>query len=629
MKQCIDLLGEKGYLFIGDIMDLEKKDALVGELTAFKYAHAGKGYTVKTDFSAELFVSRGFWEDLGAECEGIEDIRFSDKIYTIENELTRSRYDTLITVNKGNSPARKWKKRKHRDDLRALFAVDLAALHLNIPLGGLAYIIYTSGSTGQPKGVEVEHRAAANTLRYRKEEYGMNSNDTALQLFFYGFDGFVTGFFTPLVSGARIVLLTREELGDVDKIRDAIVKNRAGYFIAVPSLYSAVIESLTAGELAALKVVTLAGEKTGTDILERTLAGNSSIEIVNEYGVTEAAVMSSIYRHQEKDKIIKIGHPIANTCLYILNEWLQLQPIGAAGELCISGTGLARGYLNKPGLTGGFFSRKPPPCTPRKSFCFINQKFFGGAGGDFSKKPPAPARLYKTGDLARWLVDGNIEFLGRIDHQVKVRGFRIEVEEIESRLMKHKAIKDAVVIDRDDGTGDNYLCAYVVLYSPGLLKAMELKEFLSRNLPGYMIPFHFVFLEQIPVTPNGKLDRKGLPVPGAAAGEEYAAPAKEIEEKLAGIWSEVLGIEKRMVGVETGFFELGGHSLSLIRMKAKIKEYFNEDIPVATMFRLPTVRALAKYLQKEEISIQVSDDILADSVKTIEETLNLLGEEDD
>jgi acyl-CoA synthetase (AMP-forming)/AMP-acid ligase II/ubiquinone/menaquinone biosynthesis C-methylase UbiE len=368
IKKAIGLLGEKGYLFIGDVMDQDKKDMLTREMKAFKYdaVNRDKGYTTKTDFSSELFLAKGFWKDLQAGLEEIAAVEFSDKIYTIENELTKFRYDVFITVDKSpvhekKNKGKKRQKQKYRDDTRQVLALDSRKLQTvrqassTLQPNHLAYIIYTSGTTGRPKGVEVEHRGVVNTLSYRKDVYGMKPGYVCLQLFSYAFDGYVTGFFTPLVSGSEVILLKKEDTGDVEKIREAVVRNRVTHFISVPALYSAIIETLGKEELTSLQVVTLAGDKPGSHGLEMTRGKNDKLEVANEYGVTESSVMSTIYRHQEQAETIKIGHPIGNTRIYILDAQYHLQPVGIGGELCISGPGLARGYLNQPELTAEKF----------------------------------------------------------------------------------------------------------------------------------------------------------------------------------------------------------------------------------------------------------------------------------
>nr|NIM12671.1 amino acid adenylation domain-containing protein [Candidatus Aminicenantes bacterium]NIM79384.1 amino acid adenylation domain-containing protein [Candidatus Aminicenantes bacterium]NIN18661.1 amino acid adenylation domain-containing protein [Candidatus Aminicenantes bacterium]NIN42550.1 amino acid adenylation domain-containing protein [Candidatus Aminicenantes bacterium]NIN85316.1 amino acid adenylation domain-containing protein [Candidatus Aminicenantes bacterium] len=314
---------------------------------------------------------------------------------------------------------------------------------------------------------------------------------------------------------------------------------------------------------------TLAGDTLLPELVEITKQKNENLELVHEYGVTEAAVMSTIFRHQEKSRRIVIGKPIANTQIYIMDHSSRLQAMGAAGELCISGAGVARGYLNRPELTAEKFIEN------RSYRTYI---------------------FYKTGDLARWLPEGNIELLGRIDLQVKIRGFRIEPGEIENRLLTHKEIKDAVVLDRGDTGGDKYLCAYIVPLKSGTNGA-ELRQYLSGALPDYMIPAYFVFLEVLPLTPNGKIDRKALPVPGFKAGEDYdyAAPRDEIEEKLARIWSEVLDVP--VVGIDDNFFDLGGHSLKATTLTARIHKELRIKVPLVEVFKTPSIRGMSLYIK--------------------------------
>ncbi|MCP4156283.1 MAG: amino acid adenylation domain-containing protein, partial [bacterium] len=320
---------------------------------------------------------------------------------------------------------------------------------------GLAYIIYTSGTTGRPKGVVIEHHQAVNTLVCRREEYKLDTRVTALQLFSYAFDGFVASFFTPILSGSKVILVSDRELKDSAKIKEAIVNNAVTHFICVPPLYAVIIEMLTKEEAAAIKVVTLSGDKLPLNILKATSGKNKNMEIAHEYGVTEASVMSTLYRHQEKDKNIKIGKPTWNTKLYIVDKYDNPQPVGVPGQLCISGAGVARGYLNRPELTREKFVTVRYPNT--QSFPNNQSPITDNQTG---------THLYRTGDLARWLPDGNIEFLGRIDHQVKIRGFRIETREIEKQILKHLAVKEAVVITREGTKNDKYLCAYYVNDAP-------------------------------------------------------------------------------------------------------------------------------------------------------------------
>lgn len=434
----------------------------------------------------------------------------------------------------------------------------------------LAYIIFTSGSTGRPKGVLVDHRSATNTLFDRKREYGLDSQTVSLQLFSYAFDGFVTSFFTPVISGAKIILLNRQEISDISWIIEAIVRNRVTHFISVPALFKVIIENIKPAETTSLKVVTLAGDRITAGIMELIRAKNPDIEIAIEYGVTEASVMSTIYRRQEKDKVIKIGKPIANTRLLILDKETMLLPLGVPGELCISGVGVGQGYVNRPELTA--------------------EKFITGSG------ILTHHFIYRAGDLARWFDDGNIEFLGRIDAQVKVRGYRVELGEIENQLLTIDYITEAAVLllsfDGSDPDEDKYLCAYVVA-SREFVKS-ELVEIISKKLPAYMIPSYFVRLERMPLSVTGKIDRKSLRELKVTVEKDYIAPRTETEKKLVDLWAEILDKEQNTIGRNANFFELGGHSLKAIKLVSRIHKIFNVRMRLVDIFNTQTIGRTAE-----------------------------------
>jgi tyrocidine synthetase-3 len=471
----------------------------------------------------------------------------------------------------------------------------------------LAYVIYTSGTTGRPKGVGVEHRQAVNTLLYRKEVYGMNTRHVSLQLFSFSFDGFVTSFFTPVISGAKVVLPGKEEIKDITVIKAMIARHGVTHFISIPGFYRAVLESPVSRDLTSLKVVTLAGDKLPPRLPGLSRERNRDIEIAHEYGVTEAAVLSTLYRHQEKDSRVKIGSPIGNAGIYILDRSGCVQPVGLPGEMCIGGAGVTRGYLNNPELTAEKFDQDEQKKDNEK-FWEVQEPFF--------KRVPGRRRLYKTGDLARWLPDGNIEFLGRIDHQVKLRGFRIELGEIENQLVKHPGVREAIVLVKGMDGEDKFLCAYIITGEKNEVDnekmKSELKEYLTRKLPDHMIPSYFTFIEQMPLTPSGKVDRKALPLPDVKGEGEYIGPGNKLEESLVEIWSEVLGMEKDNISINANFFELGGHSLKATQLISKIHKVLNVKIPLAEFFKSPTSRGLAQTIKRsmkvQYVSIEPAEE---------------------
>ncbi|MCK4257387.1 MAG: amino acid adenylation domain-containing protein [Halanaerobiales bacterium] len=469
----------------------------------------------------------------------------------------------------------------HFEDER-MYSNDSSNLENVVKPDDLAYVIYTSGSTGKPKGVMIEHLNVVNTIYWRKNEYYLNADDRVLQLFSYSFDGFVTSFFTPIVSGAEVILLNEDDAKDVLAIKEVIVTKKVTHFIAVPSLYSAILECILAKEAKSLRIITLAGEKVPKKLIVESRKLNPDLELVNEYGPTENSVATTILRNMQLEEKVTIGSPVANTRVYILNSYQKLLPINVPGEICISGGGLSRGYLNRADLT----KEK-----------FIDHPFIPGE------------RIYKTGDLARWLPNGKIEFLGRIDHQVKIRGFRIEIEEIEAQLLKHKDVQEVIVIDKEDDQNNQYLAAYIVAGCE--IGVDELREFLAHSLPNYMIPTYFTQLEKMPLTPNGKIDRKALPEPTQSCEREYVAPENDVEEKLAVIWSDVLGVQK--VGVYDNFFDLGGHSLKATFLIAKVYKFFGVELSLKEIFKTTILREQALLITNTEKKKYLSIDKLAEN----------------
>ncbi|WP_140159061.1 non-ribosomal peptide synthetase, partial [Bacillus thuringiensis] len=435
----------------------------------------------------------------------------------------------------------------------------------------LAYSIYTSGTTGKPKGVMIQHKSITNNILWRKNEYKLTEKDRVLQLFSFSFDGFVTSFFTPLVSGAQIILVGNDDVKNPPYLYNIVQRHNITHFISTPSLYSSLLAEIQYEDQLCLRIITLAGEEVTANLLRESSEKLKDVEIANEYGPTENSVVTTVYRNLKVDSKISIGKPIANNYVYILDNEQKLQPIGMPGELCISGESLAKGYVNNQSLTNEKIVPNP---------------FFSGS------------LMYRTGDLARWLPDGNLEYLGRLDEQVKIRGFRIELKDIEYQLKEYQSIDDVLVIALKDSEESNFLCAYYM--SSEEIPVSTFRNFLEKRLPGFMIPDYFVKIDQFPLTINGKIDKKSLPEPKQAISGEstYHAPWNELEEKLITIWSQILGIEKEKIGMSDNLFNLGMHSLKIASFVSRIYREFEISIPIHIIFQLSTVKEQSAYISQ-------------------------------
>jgi amino acid adenylation domain-containing protein len=463
----------------------------------------------------------------------------------------------------------------------------------------LAYVIYTSGSTGKPKGVMIEHRALSNHMLWMQERFPLDAADCVLQKTPFCFDASVWEFFAPIMAGARLTLARPGGHQDSAYLINTIVNQQVTTLQLVPSMLRVLLAEDGLERCQNLKRVFCGGEALSGELRER-FHGRLGGELYNLYGPTEATIDATcaLCDRASPPHTVTIGRPIANTQLYVLDRDMRPVPIGVPGELYIGGECLARGYLNRPELTAEKF---------------ITHSFDG---------EPA-RRLYKTGDLARYLSDGNIEFLGRVDNQVKIRGYRIELGEIESVLAQHPCVGQSVVAVREDGPGDNRLVAYVVGQRDSQTDAHELRTFLRQKLPEYMVPSAFIFLDSLPLTPNGKVDRKGLPAPDGNRDEleqAYVAPRSPTEEILAGIWAEVLKIEQ--VGVRDNFFDLGGHSLLATQVVSRMRKVFHSELPLRHLFEFPTIAELAAVIsvsEEQQIASSMNIDLLLTEIEAISE----------
>ncbi len=445
----------------------------------------------------------------------------------------------------------------------------------------LAYVMYTSGSTGKPKGVEIRHRSI-NRLVFGADYARLDATRTILHMAPISFDAATLEVWGALLHGARCILFP-ERIPTPKSIGAVVHTHKVTTAWLTASLFNAVIDEAPEA-LQGIEQLLVGGEALSVVHIRRALEKLPGTQLINGYGPTESTTFTCCHpipeRLCESTRSIPIGRPIGNTQVYILDKHLHPLPIGVPGELYIGGAGLARGYFNRPELT--------------------NEKFIAHP---FKDEPGA--RLYKTGDLVRYLPDGSIDFLGRLDHQIKLRGFRIELGEIEAILGQHAAVREALVIAHQDERGEKHLVAYVVPQQEQKVTSDELRGFLKEHVPEYMVPSDFMLLEAMPLTPNGKVDRRALPAPDLAtrtAGETFVAPVLAVHQKLVEIWEDVLNV--RPIGIKDNFFALGGHSLLAARMVDRIEQVFGKKLPLATFFAGATIEHLAAVLQDEQ---QVTD----------------------
>ncbi len=456
----------------------------------------------------------------------------------------------------------------------------------NLPIhnksSDLAYVMYTSGSTGKPKGNLITHYNISRVVK-NTNYIDISSKDTLLQLSNFAFDGSVFDIYGALLNGAKLVLVNKETILDMPSLSKLIKNEGITVFFLTTALFNTLVD-INIGCFKNIRKVLFGGERVSVPHVRKALDYMGPGRIIHVYGPTESTVYATYHFVDKIDlnaATIPIGKPLSNTQVLVLGKNNRLQPIGVPGELCILGQGLARGYLNNPELTKEKFVPNPFA----KELSYLNPGF------------PSDV-MYRTGDLARWLPDGSIEFLGRADHQVKIRGFRIELEEIENQLMTYEAVKDAVVIDRIAEDGTKYLCAY--FSSDKKLAPVQLMEHLAQTLPDYMIPSYFLQMDNLPLTINGKVNRKALPEPDRRMNEDndFCAPANDTERKLAEVWQQVLGIDK--VSTTGRFLEMGGDSIKAIKITAEVAKW-GINIKVSDIFKFRTISRIAESVKNIRI----------------------------
>jgi amino acid adenylation domain-containing protein len=441
----------------------------------------------------------------------------------------------------------------------------------------IAYVIYTSGSTGMPKGVLIEHGSLSNVIAAQVRAWDVQTDSRVLQFASLSFDAAMSEIFMALTAGACLCLASREELLPGPPLARTLQTQR----ITIVTLPPSTLAALPLKPLPDLRTLVLAGEACDAALAGRWAAGR---KVFNAYGPTEATICATFGEYDHANSRFPIGRPIDNAQIYLLDPFGNPVPIGVKGEIHIGGIGVARGYLHQASLTEQLFYRN-----------------------HFVDDPDA--RLYRTGDFARYTLSGNLEYLGRIDQQVKVRGFRIEIGEVENALRQHARVKDAAVIARDVPPSDRMLAAYVV-DDDKRVSVPELRSFLRRRLPDYMIPAAITVLAELPRTPNGKVDRQALPDSGnlrEGGSLSYVAPHSEVERSIAALWQELLGLER--VGLNDNFFDLGGHSLLLVKLHDRLQHLLKIELPLVDLFRYPTINSLAESLGHVEKSTTLLDRV--------------------
>jgi amino acid adenylation domain-containing protein len=579
LGQALRLLAPGGALLLADLMDARQKEDFARSLEAARSARR-EGAGGRSEPGDELYVDEALLEEWAAELPGVAAVEAAYRGGEFANEL-RYRFDVVLQKALPGAPV----PPPRPVPRRLLTAWHANALPLTRPPGGagpedVAYVIHTSGSTGAPKGVVVRHAAAVQLVDWVNRRFEVGPADRILLVTSLCFDLSVYDIFGLLAAGGSIEVAASPDLRDPARLLDLLYHRPVTFWDSAPALLQQLAPSLTrppaGGDDRRLRLVFLSGDWIPLSLPEEVRRAFPGAQVVSLGGATEAAVWSNFFPVASRDPLwvsIPYGRPIRNARYYVLDERLSPCPIGVAGDLYIGGLCLAAGYWNEAALTAERFLPDP----------------HGGVPG---------GRLYRTGDRARSFPDGNLEFLGRLDHQVKIRGHRVELAEVEAALGRHPEVREVVVLARDEPPAGKVLAAYVVPRDGSAPTTGELQRFVRGRLPEPMVPAAFVFLDSLPLTPHGKVDRAGLlSHDGARPRLEstFVAPRTPVEQTLARIWTEVLGRDP--IGVDDNFFELGGHSLKGTQVASRVREAFGVELPLRLLFKSPTLAQLARVVE--------------------------------
>lgn len=623
IKGAIESLAEQGIIYLDDLMNLRKKKDL--ELSTYEYSRKNPNKRTKVDWDTDLFIDPSFFDMLASRYKEITHWEMSNKLGDIENELTKYRYDVVIYVDKAkkdsisNSFATKKQYKLTSSNRQNLSREDFDKKDLNsnlstwnndissfeydkfnvidrnrlfnysdVPLvqnnsgEDMAYIIFTSGSTGKPKGAIVKRKGMLNHLYAKINDFELNEDTRIVQNASHCFDISVWQMMAGLIVGGKVYVYSDQTIKDTNKFLHRVIEDNITVLQLVPSYLSALLDVLEIikCDLESLKYLSVTGEAIKKNIIKRWFDLYKNVKVVNAYGPTEASddITHYIFDKLSTTKTIPVGKPLSNLNIYILGKDDKIVPIGFIGEICVSGIGVGGGYINNQSKTDEVFVEHP----------YVKE-----------------GKLYRTGDLGRYMYDGNIVFIERIDNQVKIRGFRIETTEIEIALESYPSIEKAVVISKEDENSEKYLCSYIV--ADQTTSISDVMKYLETRLPIYMIPSQFITLDKIPLTDNGKVDKKTLLM--IENKEEllsmYVEPKNEIQKKLVVVWTEVLPT-KRRIGIMDNYFQLGGDSIKAIQISARMQKYgFKVDI--GDIFTYTTIEELSLYIKEINTKVEQGD----------------------
>ncbi|CAH9057861.1 D-alanine--D-alanyl carrier protein ligase [Pseudoalteromonas holothuriae] len=590
INNVITKLGDKGIIFIGDVMDQDRKQSMTNDFIEYKRAHPSKDVKTKIDWRAELFVSKDFFADLVHEFNDIVAVESDDKIHTIANEFTRFRFDSLLHVNKTHSAPVDQAKKKYQHDLSAVNKYTDSAF--TSPYAdkfdghNLAYVIFTSGSTGVPKGAMIEHRGLINHAQAKIDDLGMDQNSVIAQNAALFFDISVWQYFAPLMLGATVKIYDNTLIFKPQEFMQRVMDDEISVLEVVPSYLSVLkgVLSETKAELKHLKYLMVTGEVIKPTAVNEWLELYPNIPVVNAYGPTEASddITHGIIAQKVISERVTIGKPVNNMQVTIVDENMNLCPVGVKGEICVSGVGVGRGYINDRQKT---------------ALAFI------AATG---KHP----RLYKTGDVGAWNQDGSIDFFGRNDYQIKIRGFRIELGDIESAIRRFSGVTDVCVIT--EGHEENLQLVACVCYNAEQVEAgseetfnEHLKRFLMQELPDYMHPSRVHHFDKLSLSANGKVDRKALSKLAAQKNRGVIIePEEELEFHLREVWADVLEMNINEIGITEDFFDIGGNSVTVLKLVNRISSELGIHTTINTIFEHRTIQQLGQEMQQEREVIE-------------------------